>query len=153
MHSAALAGDDYTFSQTFVFSNEDSGNALVYRIDESNVKSKALPPVAGNRWETKTGNKSEGNHVYTVDNIPVLDLTAKYGGIENVTPENQNLLIEIAANSLQLQREKETPSCAPGWWWIERPFLLYQWRCAAGFQSTFLLPPDFDVMEKVVKRR
>ena len=53
--------------------------------------------------------------MYTVDNVPVLDITAKYGGLENITPENDNLLLEIAANfPLQLQREKGDPIMRPG---------------------------------------
>ena len=150
------AGDDYTFSQTFVFSNgKDSGNALVcIALDESNVKIKGIATCGWKPVGTeKLVTKSEGNHVYTVDNIPVLDLTAKYGGIENVTPENQNLLIEIAANfPLQLQREKGDP--------IMRPGLVVDWKDRSYYTSgavpqgskvRFSLPPDFDVMEKVVK--
>jgi len=150
------AGDDYTFSQTFVFSNgKDSGNAIVcVALDESNVKIKSIATCGWKPVGTeKLVTKSEGNHVYTVDNIPVLDLTAKYGGIENVTPENQNLLIEIAANfPLQLQREKGDP--------IMRPGLVVDWKDRSYYTSgavpqgskvRFSLPPDFDVMEKVVK--
>jgi hypothetical protein len=123
------AGDDYAFTETFVFTNgKDSANAMVcIALDESKVEIK--------------------------DNLPVLDLTAKYGGIENVTPENQNLLIEIAANfPLQLQREKGDP--------IMRPGLVIDWNdhsyytsgsVPQGSKVRFSLPPDFDVMEKVIK--
>ena len=30
----------------------------------------------------KTVTKSEGNHVFTVDDVPVLELTKKYGGLD-----------------------------------------------------------------------
>ncbi|HNA16300.1 MAG TPA: FIST N-terminal domain-containing protein [Ferruginibacter sp.] len=150
------AGDDYTFSQTFVFSNgKDSGNALVcIALDESNVKIKGIATCGWKPVGTeKLVTKSEGNHVYTVDNIPVLDLTAKYGGIENVTPENQNLLIEIAANfPLQLQREKGDPIMRPGLVvdWNDRSYYT-SGAVPQGSKVRFSLPPDFDVMEKVVK--
>ena len=87
----------------------------------------------------RTVTKSTGNHVYTVDDIPVLDITAKYGGLENVSPDNEGLLLEIAANfPLQLQREKGDPVMRPGLVIDWRSFFLYQWFCGAGIKNTFL---------------
>lgn len=150
------AGDDYSFADTFVFTNgKDSGNAIVcIALDENKVEIKGIATCGWKAVGTeKTVTKSEGNHVYTVEDIPVLDITAKYGGLENVTPENNNLLIEIAANfPLQLQREKGDP--------IMRPGLVIDWNdhsfytsgsLPEGSKVRFSLPPDFDVMEKVVK--
>ena len=101
----------------------------------------------------KTVTKSEGNHVYTIDNIPALDITTKYGGLENVTPKNKDLLMELAGNfPLQLQRPKGDP--------VMRPGLVVDWNdhsfytsgsVPEGSKVRFSLPPDFDVMEKVVK--
>lgn len=150
------AGDDYSFSETFVFTNKkDSGNAMVcIAVDEEYIEIKGIATCGWKAVGTeKLVTKSEGNHVYTVDDLPVLDLTAKYGGIENVTPENNNLLVEIAANfPLQLQREKGDP--------IMRPGLVIDWTdhsyytsgsVPQGSKVRFSLPPDFDVMEKVIK--
>ncbi len=150
------AGDDYSFSETFVFTNKkDSGNAMVcIALDEEYIEIKGIATCGWRAVGTqKLVTKSEGNHVYTVDDLPVLDLTAKYGGIENVTPENNNLLVEIAANfPLQLQREKGDP--------IMRPGLVIDWTdhsyytsgsVPQGSKVRFSLPPDFDVMEKVIK--
>ena len=150
------AGDDYSFTDTFVFTNgKDSGNAIVcIALDETKVEIKGVATCGWKAVGTeKIVTKSEGNHVYTVDNIPVLDITAKYGGLENVTPENNNLLIEIAANfPLQLQREKGDP--------IMRPGLVIDWNdhsfytsgsLPQGSKVRFSLPPDWDVMEKVIK--
>lgn len=112
------AGDDYSFTETFVFTNKrDSGNAMVcIALDEAKVEIKGIATCGWKAVGTeKIVTKSEGNHVYTVDNTPVLDITARYGGLENVTPENNNLLVEIAANfPLQLQREKGDPIMRPG---------------------------------------
>jgi hypothetical protein len=150
------AGDDYSFTETFVFTNgRESGHAMVcIALDESKVEIKGIATCG---WKAvgieKIVTKSVGNHVYTVDNIPVLDITAKYGGLENVNPENNNLLVEIAANfPLQLQREKGDP--------IMRPGLVIDWKdhsfytsgsLPQGSKVRFSLPPDWDVMEKVVK--
>lgn len=150
------AGDDYTFSETFVFTNgKDSGNAMVcIAVNEACIEIKGIATCGWKPVGTeKLVTKSEGNHVYTVDNLPVLDLTAKYGGIENVTPENENLLIEIAANfPLQLQREKGDPVMRPGLVidWNDRSYYT-SGAVPQGSKVRFSLPPDFDVMEKVVK--
>ncbi len=150
------AGDDYSFTETFVFTNgRDSGNAMVcIALDESKVEIKAIATCGWKAVGTeKIVTKSEGNHVYTVDNEPVLDITARYGGLENVTPENNNLMIEIAANfPLQLQREKGDPLMRPGLVidWTDRSFYT-SGSVPQGSRVRFSLPPDWDVMEKVVK--
>ena len=101
----------------------------------------------------KTVTKSEGNHVYTVDDIPVLDLTAKYGGIDDISPENKDMMMEIATNfPLQLQRGSGAP--------VMRPGLLVDWKdhsfyCSGtvpqGSKVRFSLPPDFDVIDEVIQ--
>ncbi|MBS1730773.1 MAG: FIST C-terminal domain-containing protein [Bacteroidetes bacterium] len=150
------AGDDYSFSETFVFSNgKDSGIAMVcIALDETKVEIKGVATCGWKAVGTeRIVTKSEGNHVYTVDDIPVLDITAKYGGLENVSPENGNLLIEIAANfPLQLQREKGDPVMRPGLVvdWNDRSFYT-SGSVPQGAKVRFSLPPDWDVMEKVVK--
>ena len=150
------AGDDYSFTDTHVFTNnKDSKNGIVcIALDESKVKIKGIATCGWKAVGTeKTVTKSEGNHVYTVDNIPVLDITAKYGGLENVTPENNTLLVEIAANfPLQLQREKGEPIMRPGLTvdWSDRSFYT-SGSVPQGSKVRFSLPPDFDVIEKVVK--
>ncbi len=150
------AGDDYSFTETLVFTNgKESSNAIVcISVDEACIKIKGIATCGWKPVGTeKVVTKSEGNHVYTVDNIPVLDITAKYGGIENVTPDNQNLMIEIAANfPLQLQREKGDPIMRPGLVidWTDRSFYT-SGTLPQGSKVRFSLPPDFDVMEKVIK--
>jgi hypothetical protein len=151
-----MAGDDYSFTNQFVFTNGKESNmgTVVLVLDEDKVKIKGVATCGWKAVGTeKTVTKSEGNHVYTVDHIPVLDITTKYGGLENVTPENKDLLLEIAANfPLQLQREKGDP--------VMRPGLVVDWSdhsfyCSGtvpqGSKVRFSLPPDFDVMDKVIK--
>ena len=149
------AGDEYLFKETFVFSNdfESNGGIVLLAIDESKVK---MTGVATCGWKAvgteKTVTKSEGNHVYTIDNIPALDITAKYGGISNPTPENENLMMEIGTNfPLQLQREKGDPVMRPGLVvdWSDHSFYT-SGTVPQGSKVRFSLPPDWDVMEKVV---
>ncbi|WP_295799271.1 FIST N-terminal domain-containing protein [Mucilaginibacter sp.] len=150
------AGDDYSFSEQLVFANsaESKRGMVVLVLDEDKIAIKGRATCGWKPVGTlRTVTKSEGNHVYTVDNIPVLDLTAKYGGIENVSPDNKTLIIEIASTlPLQLQRENGDP--------VMRPGLLIDWAdhsfyCSGtvpqGSKVRFSLPPDFDVVEEVIK--
>ena len=151
----AGAGDDYAFTQSFVFTNNyESDNGMVcIAIDEEKVE---IQGIATCGWKAvgteKTVTKSEGNHVFTIDNIPVLDITAKYGGLENVNPDNSDLITEIAANfPLQLQREKGEPIMRPGLMidWSDHSFYT-SGSVPQGSKVRFSLPPDFDVVEKVL---
>lgn len=150
------AGDDYAFTDNYVFSNgKDSGKAIVcLALDESKVEIKGIATCGWKAVGTvRTVTKSEGNHVYTVDDVPVLDLTIKYGGLENITPDNKDTLIELAANfPLQLQRAKGDPVMRPGLMvdWTDRSFYT-SGGVPQGSKVRFSLPPDWDVMEKVVK--
>ncbi len=150
------AGDDYTFIETFVFTNnKESKNGMVcIGIDENKV---AVKGIATCGWKAvgteKIVTKSEGNHVFTIDHVPALDITVKYGGLENITPENKNVLVELAGNfPLQLQREKGDPVMRPGMVvdWSDRSFYT-SGTVPQGSKVRFSLPPDFDVMEKVIK--
>ena len=151
-----MAGDDYSFKEQFVFTNEKESNRgmVVLALDEDKIMIKGKATCGWKAVGTeRTVTKSEGNHVYTVDNIPVLDLTIKYGGIENVKHNDGNTAMEIAVNfPLQLQREFGDP--------VMRPGLLVDWNdhsfyCSGsvpqGSRVRFSIPPDFDVMEKVIK--
>ncbi|MFN8289805.1 MAG: FIST N-terminal domain-containing protein [Chitinophagaceae bacterium] len=150
------AGDDYAFAETFVFTNgKESPHGMVcIALDETKVLIKGIATCGWKPVGTeKIVTKSEGNHVYTVDGIPALDITAKYGGIENISPENNNLMVEIAANfPLQLQKEKGDPIMRPGIVvdWSDHSFYT-SGSVPQGSKVRFSLPPDWDVMEKVIK--
>ena len=150
------AGDDFTFSEQIVFTNDwqSKRGMVVLVVDEEKIIIKGVATCGWRAVGTvRTVTKSEGNHVYTVDDVPVLDITAKYGGIENVSPDNEGLLLEIAANfPLQLQREKGDPVMRPGLVidWSDRSFYC-SGSIPQGSKIRFSLPPDLDVMEKVIK--
>ena len=150
-----MAGDNFTFIEQFVFTNGMSSNrgivALV--LDESKIKIRGIATCGWKPMGTeKTVTKSEGNRLYTIENIPVLELTQKYSGIENLNKENAAVAVEIATNfPLQLQREKGAA--------VMRPGLVVNWEdgsfiCSGsvpqGSKVRFSLPPDFDVIDKVI---
>jgi len=150
-----MAGDDITFTEQFVFTNnwESNKGLVVLALDANNINIKGKATCGWRAVGTlKTVTKSEGNHVYTVDDVPVLDLTARYGGIENVSPDNSQLLLEIAANlPLQLQRENGDPVMRPGLVvdWSDRSFYC-SGSVPQGSRVRFSLPPDFEEIEKVI---
>ena len=148
------AGDDFAFTEQFVFTNKRSSNRgiVVLVLDEDKILIRGRATCGWKAIGTeKTVTKSIGNHVFTVDDIPVLDLTIKYGGLENVTPENFAMEFSIAL-PMQLQRETGDP--------VMRPGLLVDWSdhsfyCSGtvpqGSKVRFSLPPDFDVIDKVIQ--
>lgn len=150
------AGDDYAFTETLVFTNQkiSSSGMVCIALDESKVEVQGIATCGWKAVGTeKTVTKSEGNHVFTIDDVPAVDITAKYGGLENLTPDNKDLLVELAANlPLQLQREKGDPVMRPGLVvdWKDRSFYT-SGAVPQGSKVRFSLPPDWDVMDKVVK--
>lgn len=151
-----MAGDNFTFTDQFVFTNGKSSNRGIVAVvlDESKIKIKGVATCGWKAMGTeKTVTKSEGNRLYTIEDIPVLELTKKYSGIENLTKENDYVAMEIATNfPLQLQREKGAP--------VMRPGLVVNWEdgsfiCSGsvpqGGKVRFSLPPDLDVIDKVVE--
>jgi hypothetical protein len=151
-----MAGDDFMFIDQFVFTNGWSSNRGIVTLvlDESKIKIKGIATCGWKAMGTeKTVTKSEGNRVYTIEHIPVLELTQKYSGIKNLNKDNSQLIMEIATQfPLQLQREKGAP--------VMRPGLVVNWEdgsfiCSGsipqGAKVRFSLPPDLDVIDKVVE--
>ena len=150
------AGDDYAFEETWVFTKgwESNHGMVCLALDEEKVSVSGIATCGWKAMGTeKTVTKSEGNHVFTIDNEPALDITTKYGGLENITPDNKDLILELAANfPLQLQRAKGDPVMRPGLVvdWSDHSFFT-SGTVPQGSKIRFSLPPDWDVMEKVVK--
>lgn len=151
-----MAGDDYTFKDQFVFTNGKTSNqgVVAVALDEDKITIKGRATCGWRAMGTpKTVTKSEGNRVYTVDDVPLLEMTKKYSGLENLNEDNPEIVMEIATSfPLQLQREKGNP--------IMRPGLVVNWDdgsfiCSGsvpeGSKVRFSLPPDFDVIEEVIK--
>ena len=151
-----LAGDDYAFEETCVFTNQKISNCgmICLALDESKVQVQGIATCGWKAIGTeKTVTKSEGNHIYTVEGIPVLDITAKYGGLDNVSPDNERLFVELTCNlPLQLLREKGEPVMRGGLLidWTDRSFYT-NGSVPEGSKVRFSVPPDWDVMDKVVK--
>ncbi|MBY0477230.1 MAG: FIST C-terminal domain-containing protein [Chitinophagaceae bacterium] len=149
-----MAGDDFSFKEQFVFTTnkKTSRGIVMLAFDEDKIKLRGRA-ICG--WKAvgtvRTVTKSEGNHVFTVDDLPVLDLTAKYGGLS--IKDDGSFSIEVAAQfPLQLQRESGDPVMRPGLMidWADHSFYC-SGAVPQGSKVRFSLPPDFDVIEKVIE--
>jgi hypothetical protein len=150
--AGGMAGDEFSFSNQFVFTNTQSSNRAVISLvfDENNV---LVMTRAIHGWTAvgteKTVTHSEGNRVYTVDNTPILDLCLKYSGLPIDHPK---LIEELVMNfPLQLQREEGGPLMRPAYhihW--EDHSMLTSGKLPTGSKVRFSLPPDFDVIDRVI---
>ena len=149
-----MAGDDFAFKEQFVFTNnKESNNGIVtIAFDGDKISIKGRATCGWNPIGTvKTVTKSIGNHVYTIDDVPVVGLLMKYGGYENVTAETWAMEHSIAL-TLQLQRETGDPVMRAG---LKVDWDDQSYYCGGvvpqGSKVRFSLPPDFDSIEKVIK--
>jgi hypothetical protein len=148
-----MAGGDFAFIENFVFTagKESNSGIVAIAIDEEKFSVKGR---ATHGWEAvgteKTVTKSEGNHVYTIDDTPVIDLIIKYGGLKNVTAENFAMEHSLSL-PLQLQRENGDSVIRAGLVvdWEDRSFYC-NGAIAQGSKVRFSIPPDLDVIEKVI---
>ncbi len=151
-----MAGDDYTFTEQYVFTNGKSSKRglIVIALDENKIIVKGRATCGWKPVGTeKTVTRSEGNRIYTIDNIPALDMASKFSGITDITFENTGLLMEMASSlPLLLQRENGEA--------VMRPGIMINWEdhsiiCSGtipqGSKVRFSLPPDFDVIETVIR--
>lgn len=150
--AGGMAGDDHTFTGQYVFTNDEAGDKaillLVFDGDHVIMKSRA-----SHGWKPlgteKTITNSIGHRVYTIDGVPALDLCLRYSGMAIDQP---NLALELTMNCpLQLQTSQGES--------LMRPMYEIHWedhsiqvsgKIPQGAKVRFSLPPDFDVVEKVV---
>lgn len=150
-----MAGDDKQLKEQFVFTTGKCSNRGIVTLvlDEDKLTIKGIATCGWKPMGTvKTVTKSNGNIVYSIENVSPLELTKKYSGLDNLTPENAMAGIEIATSfPFQLQRKKGDPVMRPGLVvnWEDGSFICSR-SVPQGSQIKFSLPPDFDVIEKVI---
>lgn len=151
-----MAGDDMTFTGTYVFTNEQSTGygmaALVLDADKIHLHGMAI-----SGWKpigvTKTVTKSEGNTIYTIDNQPALDLYMRYLGSAVPDNDDQMVFFENLGNQypFQIEREGREPlMCNPIGFDKSNKALICEINVQQGSRFRFSTPPDFDIMETIV---
>ncbi len=152
-----MAGDDGTFSGTFVFTNEnetDEGIAALV-LDEKKVR---LHGMAISGWRPigifRTVTKSKGNLVYTIDGQPALELYLKYLGQEReLIADKYKIFDEVGLHyPFQVEREARSPVMrTPMAFNEEENALVCDFDVPQGAQLRFSMPPDFDIVETVLQ--
>jgi hypothetical protein len=150
-----MAGDDLLLREPLVFTHSKSSKTglVAIIIDEDNIDIKGIATCG---WKpigtTKTVTKSSGNIVYTIDDRPALDLVMKYLGLEINLDSGTDVVTNIGAYyPLQLERENAPPVMRTAMFGNKEDHsLICAGNVPQGSKVRFSLPPDFDVIDKVV---
>jgi hypothetical protein len=150
-----MAGEPVNFTGT-VFTNHSKSNSglisLILDEDKIDVKGIAISgwkPVGTEKKITK----SEGSWIYTIDNEPAMDVMKKFLGKEIASSEKTEGLVQLNINyPLQVQRESGVPMMRPALLWnTEDQSVMVGGPVKEGSLFRFSLPPDLDVIDKVIE--
>jgi hypothetical protein len=153
-----MAGDDISFTGTFVFTDSrvtDYGIVALV-LDEEKVY---LRGVALSGWKpigiSRTITKAEGNMVYTIDDKPALETYLRVLGIDPASIQNRiNFFSSEAIHyPIQIAREGRQPlMCNPIGYDEEKGALIFESEIPQGINFHFSTPPDFDIVETVLEK-
>jgi hypothetical protein len=151
-----MAGDDITFTGTYVFTNNRSTDygmvALV--LDEEKI---SLHGMAVSGWKPmgvfRTITKSDDNLIYTIDDQPALEIYLRFLGEDRSSAHDQVSFFESIGihYPFQIEREDREPKmCNPIGYDKEKNALICESDVPQGSRFRFSTPPDFDIIETVV---
>ena len=152
-----MAGDDITFTGTWVFTNSQSTDygmvSLV--LDEDKI---SLHGMALSGWKPvgvlRTATKTEGNLIYTIDNEPALEMYLRFLGEDRSSADDQLIFFDSVAvhYPFQVERENREPKmCSPIGYDKEKQALICESDVPQGSRFRFSTPPDFDIVDRVVQ--
>ena len=150
------AGDDQMGKDTFVFTNNQSSNQgiVLLAIDNDKITVKGQ---AESGWKAvgtqKTITKSEGLWIYTLDDKPALEMMIKYMGYKFQGEGGSEITYDGKVSSpLLLMREKGDPILRSQAFinWADNSIML-SGEFEENAKIKFTLPPDFEVIDDVVK--
>jgi len=150
-----MAGDDNRLTGNCVFTNakESYQGVLALIIDEEKI---SLAGEAVSGWKAvgteKTITQSDGPWIHSIDDEPAMHVVKKFTGLEiNDTNHDDGYTNVGTTFPIQIQQEKGAP--------VMRPLLLYNpenesimcgGSITKGSRFRFSLPPDFEVVDKVI---
>jgi len=151
-----MAGDDWTFSGTYVFNNQQETDlgivALVVDMDKVSLNGMAITG-----WKpmgiSRTVTKSKGTLLYTIDNKPAIEMYFKYlGQTEKLDDKDFNMFKEISIHyPLIVKRETgETVLRSPMSIDHVENALVMDSEMQEGTEFWFTVPPDFDIAEEII---
>ena len=152
-----MAGDDATFTGTYVFTYgklTDKGIAALV-LDEEKV---SLQGMAISGWKplglSRTVTKSEGRLLYTLDDQPAIDMYLKYLGTEPSSDEDKyKIYLEMGVHyPFQVEREIGEPAMvSPMGIDREKNAIICEAPIPQGSRIRFSMPPDLDIVEKIIE--
>jgi len=153
-----MAGDDGTFTGTYVFNHEKStDNGIVALVlDEDKIY---LHGMAISGWKplgiARTVTKSKGRLIYTIDNQSAVDMYLKYLGNEKFSEEDKYKMFENIGSHYPFQVERDIGDPAmvtPMGIDKDENALICESDVQEGSVFHFSVPPDFDIVETVLGR-
>ena len=152
-----MAGDDGTFTGSWVFTNEEETDEgiVALLLDEEKV---SLYGMAVSGWKpvgiSKTVTKSEGGWIYTIDEQPALEMYFRYLGKEPVPGEDKRKIFEDVGIHYPFQVEgtadpvMRTPIMVNS----DEDALKVDFDVPTGTKIRFSVPPDFDIVEDILAK-
>lgn len=153
-----MAGDDVTFTGTFVFTHEqETDNGLVVLV--LNEEKISLHGVAISGWKpmgvARTVTKSDGNLVYTIDDHPALEIYLRFLGKDVATADDQVTFFDSITvhYPFLIEREGLEPKiCGAVGYNKEKKALICESNLPQGSRFRFSTPPDFEIIDTVINK-
>jgi len=153
-----MAGDDITFTGTYVFTYDRSTDygMVSLILNEDKIK---LYGMAISGWKPmgilRTITQSENNLIYTIDDQPALDIYMRFLGKEKSSDDDQVKFFDSIGihYPFQIERDNREPMmCNPIGYSREKGALICESNVAQGSKFRFSTPPDFDIIETVINK-
>ena len=153
-----MAGDDISFTGTFVFTNGRSTDygMIALALNEEKIDFLGMA-VSG--WKPigvhKTITKCEDNLIMTIDDKPALEMYLRFLGLDFTSDEDPSKFFDSVGvhYPLQIERENREPMmCNPIGYNIEKKALVCESNVMPGSKFRFSMPPDFDIIDTVVSK-
>jgi hypothetical protein len=156
MHGG-MAGDDATFTGTYVFTHEQVSDAGVAALvlDEDKI---GLYSMALSGWKplgiTRTVTRSEGEWLLEIDGQPALEMYLRYlGRVEGVDHVSSRLFDDIGIHyPFQVEGAGDPVMRTPMGSDAQRKALKLDFGVPVGSTLRFSTPPDFDIVENVLDK-
>ena len=153
-----MAGDDISFSGTYVFTNGRSTDygmiALTLNTEKIDFQGMA---VSG--WKPigvfKTITKCEDNLIMEIDGNPALEMYLRFLGMNFTSEDDPSKFFDSIGvhYPLQIERENQEPMmCNPIGYNMEKNALVCESNVKEGSKFRFSMPPDFDIIDTVVSK-
>ena len=152
-----MAGDDGSFTGTYVFTNDQESDKAIAALvlDETKI---SMQGMAISGWQPvgvyRRVTKSEGTMIYTIDDQPAAEMYLRFLGKEVTDGGDKYKMFQEVGVHYPLQMEREigepvmrTPVSIDK----EKNALQSDLEMPTGSRFKFSLPPDFDIVEKVVE--